>query len=309
MEIIRGAVYKETNELLSRISVAFANESGFANAKGYIQGLMGDAERKNGWQMAESLGMSTPYAIQQFIYRGRFSANELQKISRGYIAEHLGDEDGVLVVDESGFLKKGNKSCGVARQYSGTAGKVENCQIGVFLSYASEKGHCIIDRRLYIPETWTTNSARMKEAGVPEEIDFRTKPQLALRMIKAATEESVPYRWITGDCVYGDNRVIREWAERNHKNYVLCISRKEYINDGTQYTSVGNILDCLPAEGWFSASCGEGTKGPRVYDWFCMAIEAPREEGFKRWYLCAVTHPTMVICKPTCVLHQPKPRH
>jgi len=286
MEINRQEINQEYNNLMYRIAPVFASEPGFRNAKMYIQGLLGPVERKNGWQMSEYLGRLTPYALQQFIYRGAFSADELRDAGRSYIVEHLGDEDGILVTDETGFLKKGDMSCGVSRQYSGTAGKVENCQVGVFLTYASDKGHCAIDRRLYMPEEWTNDSERMKKAGVPEDVDFRTKPQLALRMIKAATEEGVPYRWVTGDTVYGDNRVIREWLERNQKSYVLCLSRKEYINDGSQYTSIANILSNLPAEeGWFEASCGDGTKGERLYDWYLMAVDPPSEEGFKRWLL------------------------
>ena len=254
-------------------------------ASRYVRGLLGRIERKNSWQMAEYLGETTPYALQQFIYRGRYSADELRDMGREYVTEYLGDEDGVLVGDETGFIKKGNKSCGVARQYSGTAGKIENCQIGVFLTYASEKGHCPIDRRMYLPKEWTKDSKRMKEAGVPEEIDFRTKPQLALRMVKEATQAGVPYRWFTGDCVYGDNRVIREWLERNQKSYVLCLSRKEYINDGKEYASIGNILDNIPEDKWFAASCGDGTKGMRIYDWFIKEVSPPTEEGFSRWLL------------------------
>jgi len=285
MEIDTKDINQEYNNLFYRLGPAFVSDPGFQNAQMYIQGLLGDAQRKNGWQLAEYLGEATPYAMQQFISRGVYDADKLRDIERTYIADNLGDKDGVMVVDETGFIKKGDKSCGVARQYSGTAGRVENCQIGVFLSYASEKGHCPIDRRLYMPEEWTTDSKRLRGAGVPEWVEFKTKPQLALRMIKAATEAGVPYRWVTGDSVYGNSRVIREWLERKEKSYVLCVSRSEYINDGNQYTSVGDILNAIPADGWFEASCGEGTKGARVYDWYIKEIAAPREEGFQRWLL------------------------
>ena len=237
MEIKMQEMNQEYNELMMRLAPIFANESGYRNAKKYMQGLLGPAECKNGWQMAEHVGDATPYAMQQFIYRGRYIADALRDKGRAYIVEKIGKENGILVLDETGFLKKGDKSCGVNRQCSGTAGKIENCQIGVFLSYASEKGHCPIDRRLYIPESWIQDSKRLREAGVPEGVDFRTKPQLGLQMIKDATAAQVPYKWLTGDCVYGDNRVIRSWAERNRKSYVLCISRKEYIDDGSRYGS------------------------------------------------------------------------
>ena len=285
MEISTKELNSEFNNLLYRLGPAFVSDPGYRNAQMYIQGLLGNAERKNGWQLAEYLGERTPYTLQQFISRGVYNTEELQDIERTYIVDNLGDEDGVLVVDETGFLKKGDKSCGVARQYSGTAGRVENCQIGVFLSYASEKGHCPIDRRLYLPEEWTTDSKRLQGAGVPEGVEFKTKPQLALRMIKDATGAGVPYRWATGDCVYGNSRVLREWLERKQKGYVLCVSRSEYIEDGSQYTSVGYILDNLPTEGWFEASCGDGTKGARVYDWYLKEIAPPWEDGFRRWLL------------------------
>jgi SRSO17 transposase len=285
MEIKKSETDREFNNLMNKLGPIFKSEPGYRNAQKYIKGLIGPVERKNGWQMAEYLGETTPYALQQFIYRGAFSADAMRDVGRTYIVDHLGDEDGIMPIDESGFLKKGKKSCGVARQYSGTAGRVENCQIGVFLSYASPKGHSPIDRRLYLPEEWIHDSKRLREAGVPEGVEFRTKPQLALQMIKEATSSGVPYRWATGDCVYGDSRIIREWLERKQKSYVLCLSRKEYINDGSQYTSVGNILNGLPSEGWFEASCGNGSKGERLYDWFITEIEPPREEGFKRWLL------------------------
>jgi len=285
MEINKREIDQEFNNLMQRLAPVFSRERAFINAQKYIKGLLGPVERKNGWQMAEYLGDKTPYAIQQFIYRGRFSADQMRDVGRSYVVDNIGDEDGVIVIDETGFLKQGKKSCGVKRQYSGTAGRVENCQIGVFLTYASNKGHCPIDRRLYLPIEWANDTKRRKEAGVPEEIDFRTKPQLALRMIKEATAAKVPYRWVTGDCVYGDNRVIRAWLERNQKNYVLSLSSKEYIDDGKQYESVGNILKTLPAGDWFEASCGDGSKGARVYDWQKIEIAPPRMAGFKRWLL------------------------
>ena len=285
MEIETQEIHQEYNELMTRLAPNFANESGFTNARKYIQGLLGPAERKNGWQMAEQVGDATPYAMQQFIYRGRYSADALRDEGRAYTVEHIGELDGVMVLDETGFLKKGDKSCGVSRQYTGTAGKIENCQIGVFLSYASSKGHSPIDRRLYIPESWIHDSRRLREAGVPEGTEFRTKPQLGLQMVKEATAAGVPYKWLTGDCVYGDSRIIRSWMERNGKSYVLCVSRKEHIDDGNRYGSVGDILKGLPEDGWFEASSGTGTKDLRIYDWFLMEMPPPREEGFKRCLL------------------------
>jgi SRSO17 transposase len=193
---------------------------------------------------------------------------------RSYVSEKLGEPDGILVPDETGFLKKGKKSCGVQRQYSGTAGRVENCQIGVFLTYASSKGHAPIDRRLYLPKDWCENQERRREAGVPDEVTFQTKPQMALEMIQAATEAGVPYTWVTGDCVYGDSWAIQQWLEKQDKCYVLCVSGKEYLRHDIKQIRVNELMKNLPEEGWSEASCGDGSKGARVYDWMWFELTA-----------------------------------
>jgi len=273
----------EYNRLMNRISSVYRSEPGFKNAQNYIKGLLGSMERKNGWQLSEYLGEETPYKIQQFIYRGEYSADEMRDKLRDYIGESLGENDGVMVIDDTGFIKKGKKSCGVKCQYSGTAGKVENCQIGVFLTYASSKGHSPIDRRLYIPKDWADDRVRLKEAGVPETVTFKTKPQMGLEMIKEATEAGIPYMWVTGDCAYGDYREIRNWLEKNKKCYVMCVSGKEYIWDGDSQVTVASVINNLPPDGWLPASCGDGSKGERIYDWQAFEIETDRwSEGWKR---------------------------
>ena len=209
MEINRIEYETEFNNLAMRLSKVFASEPSFQNMQKYIKGLLGSAERKNGWQMAEYLGESTPYSLQQLLYRARFSADELRDELRGYVSENIGEEDGVIVLDETGFLKQGKHSCGVKRQYSGTAGRIENCQIGVFMTYASSKGYAPIDRRLYIPQEWIEDPERLKKAGVPESVVFKTKPQIALEMIREAVNTEFPFTWATGDCVYGDCTDIR----------------------------------------------------------------------------------------------------
>jgi len=170
----------------------------------------------------------------------------------------------------------------VKRQYSGTAGGIENCQVGVFLTYTSEKGRCPIDRRLYMPEEWVEDPERRKGAGVPEGLKFQTKPEMALEMIQEATAAGVPYRWVTGDCVYGDYTNIRIYLEKNQKSYVMSVSGKAYVWRGYSQESVGSILRGLPDEGWFEASCGEGSKGFRVYDWLIIEINPGTEPGYKR---------------------------
>jgi SRSO17 transposase len=280
MEIAQGF-----KEMMKYVGNPFSSILGYQNAEKYIKALIGPAERKNGWQMAEYSGDKTPYAIQQFIYRGRYSSDELRDGMKKYVSDKLGEEDGVLVVDETGFLKQGKKSCGVKRQYSGTAGRIENCQIGVFLTYSSSKGHTPLDRRLYMPEDWMKDGERLKGAGVPEELTFQTKPQMAFEMIRKATESGVPYAWVTGDCVYGDYRDIRMWLENNRKCYVMNVSGKEYVWQGCKQNSISRILKNLPDEGWFEASCGDGSKGARVYDWLTVEINPPPMKGYYRTLL------------------------
>ena len=180
----------------------------------YLRGLLSPVERKNGWQLAEQAGDATPYGVQHLLSTYVWDADLVRDDLRDYVVEHLGDVHGVLVVDETGFLKKGNKSVGVQRQYSGTAGRIENCQIGVFLTYASAEGRTLLDRELYLPRVWVDDLERRREAGVPEKVAFRTKPQLARRMLERALESGVPFGWVTGDEVYGNDRRLRLWLER-----------------------------------------------------------------------------------------------
>lgn len=238
-------------------------------------GLCGDAERKNSWQIAEYAGEKTPYALQQFLYRGRWSADALRDRLQGYVKTRFGEEDAVMVIDETGFLKQGKKSCGVKRQYSGTAGRTENCQIGVFLAYVSAAGSTLIDRELYLPEEWISDNSRRMEAGVPEEITFRTKPQMAADMLAHAQENGMPFSWISGDSVYGSNAKLRAWCEDNYINYVMAISGKEYVWQGFEQKRISNISANLREENWIELSCGEGSKGERLYQWQYMPINCP----------------------------------
>ena len=179
----------------------------------YLRGLLSPVERKNGWQLAEQAGNATPDGVQRLLYNYRWDADLVRDDLKNYVIGHLADADAVLVVDETGFLKKGNKSVGVQRQYSGTAGRIENSQIGVFLAYACGKGRALLDRELYLPQVWTEDRERRREAGVPEEVAFRTKPQLAQLMLERAVESGVPFGWVAGDEVYGSDRNLRLWLE------------------------------------------------------------------------------------------------
>ena len=180
----------------------------------YLKGLLSPVERKNGWQLAERAGDATPDGVQRLLYNYQWDADLVRDDLKSYVIEYLADADAVLVVDETGFLKKGDKSVGVQRQYSGTAGRVENSQIGVFLAYASARGRTLLDRELYLPQVWAEDLERRREAGVPEGVSFRTKPQLAQFMLERAVESGVPFAWVAGDEVYGNDRNLRLWLER-----------------------------------------------------------------------------------------------
>jgi len=278
-------VKEELETLMEKVSQVYAGTPGREQAKKYVLGLLSPIERKNGWQMAECLGEKTPYALQQFLYRGRWKADTLRDRLREYVSERLGETEGVLVVDETGFLKQGKKSCGVIRQYSGTAGRIENCQVGVFLSYASAKGFTMLDRRLYMPREWMDDPERCKAAGVPKGTLFQTKAQMALTMIKETAQAGVPFAWVTGDSVYGDYRDIRIWLEAQNKGYVLSVSGKEHVWIGFYQHRISALLKELPDEGWTRESAGDGSKGQRLFDWLLIALNQPPEKGWRRHLL------------------------
>lgn len=198
-------------EVERRILPHFARHEARRRAWAYLRGLLSPVERKNSWQIAEAVGDTTPYGVQHLLGRAQWEATDVCKALGTYIVEHLGDPHAALVLDETGFLKKGQQSAGVARQYSGTAGRVEHCQIGVFVTYAAPQGHALLDRELYLPYAWSADETRCARAGIPAERAFATKPQLAQQMLERAFEAAVPAAWVAGDSVYGDNRGLRAW--------------------------------------------------------------------------------------------------
>src|SRR6266404_6010477 len=197
---------RSLEEVKERLGVLFARIEPRRAVWAYLDGLLSGVERKTGWQLAERAGDPGPWRIQAVLGRGRWDADATRDLVRSYVVGHLGAEDGVLVVDETGFVKKGDHSVGVARQYSGTAGRIENCQIGVFLAYASGRGRAFLDRALYLPREWAEDPARRTEAGVPDTVEFRTKPQLAQAMLERALAAGVPAARVTGDELYGGDR-------------------------------------------------------------------------------------------------------
>jgi SRSO17 transposase len=217
---------KTLGELHRRIGHRFARSEASERVKRYLLGLLGRVERKNGWQMAEAMGEHDPQGVQRLLNTAKWDADEVRDDLREYVVEHLAEEaTGVLIVDETGFLKKGTKSVGVARQYTGTAGDTVNCQVGVFLAYASEKGAAFLDRALYLPRTWTNGPARRAEAGVPEEIVFRNKVELAEGMLQRAFEAEVPAGWVLADSFYGRSHAFRRWLEKRCQPYAVMVPK------------------------------------------------------------------------------------
>lgn len=257
-------------DVKKRISPLFTQQRVAASAGSFLDGLLGPERRKTGWMRAEAAGDPGPWRQQAILGRGRWDADVLRDVVRDYALETLADPEGVLVIDETGFLKQGKSSCGVGRQYTGSAGKITNCQIGVFAAYVSRHGHAFVDRALYLPKAWTGDPARLAAAHVPAEISFATKPRLATGMIERAIAAEVPFRWVAADSVYGVGD-IEMALRRVGKGYVLGVSSNSQFNSWIGKPAVAGtaeeIAQGLKPTAWQRLSAGEGTKGARLYDW------------------------------------------
>ncbi|MDX6320065.1 MAG: hypothetical protein QOD35_3465 [Nocardioidaceae bacterium] len=270
------------DELAARLAPRFGRVEPRRRALAYLRGLLAPVGRKNGWQLAEAAGDATPDGMQDFLGRMRWDADAVRDDLRAYVVEHLGDPGAVLVLDETGFVKKGAKSVGVQRQYSGTAGRVENCQIGVFLGYASRHGHALIDRALYLPEGWAGDAARRARAGVPAGITFATKPELGRAMLERALDAGVPCVWVAGDSVYGADRALRRRIEaRGGLGYVLAVTSGQRLGA----RRVDDWAAGVPVGDWQRLSAGEGAKGPRLYDWAFLPYRGGAPPGWGKGLL------------------------
>ena len=259
---------RELVELHRQIAPRFSRAEPRQRALGYLQGLLSAVQRKNGWQLAEHLGEDNPYGVQRLLNAAHWSADAVRDDLRAYVVQRLGDRQAVLVIDETGFLKKGTHSVGVKRQYSGTAGRIENCQVAVFLCYASPNAAAFIDRALYLPKEWAQNPLRREQAGVPQSVTFQTKPTLAMAMLERALDAGVPCHWVTADSVYGSDRTLRFQLEQRQQAFVLAVACNELLwRDGPVYWPAQELADQLPTTAWQRLSAGAGTKGPRWYDW------------------------------------------
>jgi SRSO17 transposase len=278
-----GASVEDTLELWAstlratkaRMRPLFQHPSVADSAAAFLDGLLGPERRKTGWMRAEAAGDPGPWRQQAVLGRSRWDADALRDVVRDYVVEALSEPDAVLVLDETGFLKQGKASCGVARQYTGSAGKVTNCQIGVFAAYVSSKGHAFLDRALYLPQSWTSAPDRRRAAHVPDEVRFATKPRLAVAMIGRAIAAGVPFAWVASDTVYGVSEVEME-LRREGKGYVLGVTRDHHVCSWGKVPAVGGTAEEVAAglapSAWMRRSAGEGTKGPRLYDWAYLEL-------------------------------------
>jgi SRSO17 transposase len=269
---VAAACAREAEEMAARLGRRFRRAEARAHAADYLRGLLAEVERKNGWQLAERAGYAHPRGIQRVLDRYAWDADAVRDDLRAYVVAELGDPRAVLVVDETGFPKQGTRSAGVARQYCGTLGKRANCQVGVFLGYASPKGHVGLDRALYLPEAWTDDRDRCRAAGVPDEVAFRTKPALARELVERALDGGVPAAWVTGDEVYGADSKFRLPLEARGQAYVLAVRSTQPTSTWPPYgppddLTVADLAAAVPASAWSRLSCGDGAQGPRVYDW------------------------------------------
>jgi len=286
-EVKRVAGWQEELAALhARIAPRFARPEVRARAGRYLCGLLEAVERRNGWQLAEAIGERSPDGVQRLLNGARWDAGEVRDDLREYVVEYFADPEAVLVIDETGFLKKGKKSAGVARQYSGTAGKVENCQVGVFLAYATPRGRAFIDRTLYLPEEeWANDEERREAVGVPEEVGFATKGELARRMLSRAFEAGVPAAWVTGDDVYGNDGKLRRWLEARRRPCVLAVARSHPLMAALRCKRAEEVVAEAPPEAWQRVEVGAGSKGPRVYDWAKARLPYESAEGRAQWLL------------------------
>jgi SRSO17 transposase len=256
------------NEMFALVAGVFAEAPSRRRGRAYLLGLLSQAERKNGWTIAEFAGDLSPAGMQRLLNFYAWDEDAARDVLRAYVTRHLRDPGAVLAVDETGFLKKGTMSAGVARQYTGTAGRVENSQVGVFLAYAAGDGaRALIDRELYLPKAWTADRDRCRAAGIADEVAFATKPELAWQMIGRAADAGVPFSWVTGDEVYGGNPKLRQRLEERQLPYVMAVACSEMISVPAGSFRADELAALAPAGAWDRLSCADGSKGPRLYDW------------------------------------------
>ncbi|MEU9015956.1 IS701 family transposase [Streptomyces sp. NPDC048479] len=272
--------------LHARFASRFVRSEPRGRALAYMRGLIAPLERKNGWTLAERAGDRLPIGMQRLLGEADWDVDAVRDDVRDYVVETIGDRDAVLIGDDTGFLKKGVRSAGVQRQYSGTAGRTENCQVGTFLAYASTKGRALIDRELYLPASWTDDRERCREADVPDEVAFATKTEHFKAMLLRAVEAGVPFAWVTADEAYGQSKSLRWWMEQRAISHVMCVKTSDtVITRGAGERRVDGLVATIAPQAWKRVSAGKGSHGERVYQWARIPIRIWWENGHGHWVL------------------------
>jgi SRSO17 transposase len=271
------------NELFAQVAGVFGNAMVRRHGRWYLLGLLSHAERKNSWWLAELAGDVSPDGMQRLLNFSPWDEDAARDALARYVARRMGDPAAVLAIDETGFLKKGRMSAGVARMYTGTAGRVENCQVGVFAAYVTpDGGRALIDRELYLPECWTDDRDRCRAAGIGDDVAFATKPELGRTMVGRAVEAGIPFSWVTADEVYGGNPKLRTWLKGQGIPYVMAVKCSEMIPTAAGKKRADALAALVPDEGWQRLSCADGSKGPRLYDWALIGTKSPQHQLLAR---------------------------
>ncbi len=269
---------RELDDLLITVGRRFGRVELRRRMRDYVRGLLAPVARKNSWQLAEQAGHATPDGLQHLLAGAKWQPDDVRDDLQQYVADQLGEDDGVLVIDDTGFIKKGTTSAGVQRQYSGTAGRTENCQIGVFAAYASRRGRVLVDRELYLPKSWTEDQERCHAAKIPDGRGFATKGQLAAHIVLRALASSLPITWVTADSAYGQEDRFRRLLEQSGVGYVLAVPKSQFA---VGCPRIDHLFAQAPAEAWQKLSCGEGAKGPRIYHWAAVRLPAVEEFDYQ----------------------------
>jgi SRSO17 transposase len=268
----------ELDDLFVTIGHRFGRVELRRRMRDYVRGLLAPVARKNSWQLAEHAGHSTPNGLQHLLAGAKWEPAGIRDELQEYVADELGEDDGVLIIDDTGFIKKGTTSVGVQRQYSGTAGRTENCQIGVFAAYASPRGRALVDRELYLPKSWSADRDRCRAAKVPDDREFATKGELARRMVLRALASPLPIGWVTADSAYGQESRFRRLLEQSGVGYVLAVPKSQFT---VGCPRIEGLFAQAPAEAWEKISCGDGAKGTRVYHWAAVRLPAVTEFDYQ----------------------------
>src|SRR5215212_135876 len=273
-------------DLHARIAHRFARSEVRERARRYLIGLLERVERKNGWQLAEAIGETGPRGVQRLLSAATWDADAVRDDLRGYVIDHLGDPaSGVLILDDTGFVKKGDKSCGVGRQYTGTIGDTANAQVGVFLAYASKHGAAFVYRALYLPRAWTDDPERCGAAGIPKTVGFATKLTLAQRMLARAFAAKVPAAWVTADSAYGRSHAFRRWLEEQGRAYALMVPNTHAVRYQDRRQTAAKLVERLPDDVWKTVTVGAGGPSEDRQVWACLPLSEACAPGMRRWLL------------------------